>query len=157
MIEQGLPEFKFKKKYGAETFVDGKREAVKYQGENYEMITLIFYNGFLYKKQLDILYFDVRYSDIAKKEFENLNKHIKSTHKILKQMESISRWLGEQDGQGYSYYTEKSGDKFVKDVGIMFKRLFDNDGTFGYSIEYSVVDVSKTEYDIDKLSTPGLQ
>ncbi len=38
----------------------------------------------------------------------------------------------------------------------MFKRLFDSQGTYGYKIEYNVTDVSKTEYDINKLSKPGL-
>lgn len=155
-IESELVDFSIKKTYKSDVFLDGKREAVKYEGINFEQITLVFYNNLLYDKQLDVPYIDQKYKVNAEKEFENLNKHVKSSAKILQEIKSESISFGEQDGKGISYYTKKIGDKFTGISGLMFRRLFDNEGTYGYQIEYKAIDVSKTEYDIDNLSKPGL-
>ena len=155
-MESELIDFTVKKEYKSDFFSDGIREAVKYEGVNFDQITLIFYKGLLYDKQLDIFYMNDKYKVNAEREYENLNKHIKTFYTILQRMESKSIRFGEQDGKGVTYYVKKIGNKFTASADLMFKRLFDNQGTYGYEIEYRVKDVSKTEYDINKLAGPGL-
>lgn len=157
-IESDFPDFKVKKRYGKEIFWDGNRSAIQYESTSLEIITLIFYKDFLYDKRLEILYPTVQYGGIAFKEFENLNEHIKSTHTVLKQMESMSRSLsGEQDGQGFSYITEMIGNRPSRNVGVMYRRLINREGTSGFIVEFNSTDVSKTEYELDGLSTPELR
>jgi len=155
-MESDLVDFSVKKTYKSDVFLDGIREAIKYEGVNFDQITLIFYKGTLYDKKLDIFYIDPKYKHIAEKEYRNIDKHIRSFFNILKSVESQSINFGEQDGNGITYFVKKDGNKFTRQSGLMFKRLFDSQGTYGYKIEYNVTDVSKTEYDINKLSKPGL-
>jgi len=155
-IESELNDFAVKKVYKSDVFLDGIREAIKYEGVYLDEITLIFYKGILYDKQLDLFYIQPNYKINAEKEYENLNKHIKSTYKIIQSINTESIAFGEQDGKGISYFIKKGDNKFTAESSIMFKKLFDQQGTYGYKIEYNVKDVSNTEYDINKLSKPVL-